>query len=513
MNVAWCVMALAFSGTDEPRTVEPAVCATRAASAESQEIWPMSLSVATRIALDNSKMLRVVTEGAPSLPVGGLGSARVDLAGVHFDNSPIVVWRMNANQSIWRFKSEVMALVRSVEQQYWNLAQAHAALASSEHAARMTTEVLALEQSEVIFHCLGGVADAAEAEERLEKMKLDAVNKTSDLITTERQFRTILGLPPADKRRIIPTIKPTEDHIVFDWDTCLSEMMEEQPDIRQQVAIVRLAELQLLFARNQLIPCLDARTVQQFIDLGPELESQQQISLTRFRQSLRPLVVGSKQWYLGLGTDREEFRSFPTWQVGLTSQIPPGGRSPLSNTRQAQYILLRSRTFEQQVVRQTTHNLARMFLEIDNSYKQFTAAQRLRSAAQTRLEAQRAYYDEGRITIDRFVDAISAYAAAVTLESQYKATYNISLAAMSEAKGTMLEDRNIVVAESARHYRDLHASQSKIDEEIRTAWFEPAQNEPAANTKNWMFSISNGWDTPLKINGSISVDDDASVAQ
>jgi hypothetical protein len=47
-------------------------------SAESQEIWPMSLSAATRIAHDNSTMLRVVTDGAPSLPVGVFEPARVD---------------------------------------------------------------------------------------------------------------------------------------------------------------------------------------------------------------------------------------------------------------------------------------------------------------------------------------------------------------------------------------------------------------------------------------------------
>jgi protein-tyrosine-phosphatase len=160
--------------------------------------------------------------------------------------------------------------------------------------------------------------------ERLKQMNLDIVAKTADVITTERQFRTILGLHSAAKRRIVPTTKPTKDHIVFDWDASLSEMKEEQPDICQQQAIVRLAELQLLLARNQCIHYVDEWTVQQLIDLGPELESPQQVSLTRFRQSMRPLVHRKSSGYLGLGADRDDYRNFLKRPCMSTSRLDRG---------------------------------------------------------------------------------------------------------------------------------------------------------------------------------------------
>jgi hypothetical protein len=68
-----------------------------------------------------------------------------------------------------------MALVRSVEQQYLNLAQAHAALRSSERACKMMQEALAREQSEVFLHCNGALADAAEAAERWQNTNLNVV--------------------------------------------------------------------------------------------------------------------------------------------------------------------------------------------------------------------------------------------------------------------------------------------------------------------------------------------------
>ena len=145
--------------------------------------------------------------------------------------------------------------------------------------------------------------------------------------------------------------------------------------------------------------------------------------------------------------------------------MPLGMRSPLANTRQAQYVLLRQRAYLQQFVHQTTHSLARFFLEVDANYKQFKTASRLRAAAAQRLEAQRAYYEEGRITIDRFLDAVSQYAQAVAQEAQFKTTYNISIVALEEAKGTLLAYNNIAVAEGphprkayvqARDIQDAH---------------------------------------------------------
>src|SRR5207248_782791 len=114
---------------------------------------------------------------------------------------------------------------------------------------------------------------------------------------------------------------------------------------------------------------------------------------------------------------------------------------------QAQYTLLKQRAYLQQVVHQTTHSLARFFLEVDANYKQFKTASRLRAAAAQRLEAQRAFYEEGRITIDRYLDAVSQYANAVAQEAQFKTTYNISIVALEEAKGTLLAYDNIAVAE------------------------------------------------------------------
>ena len=365
--------------------------------------------------------------------------------GLEANRAPIVVQRLNADAAVWRFKAEVMAEVRSIEQQYWSLAQQHVQHWSSEKAVELAEEILKRENSELEVG-RGTVADVAEARQRLEQFQLDFVTKTSDLLTTERQLRNLLGLPPADDRRIVPVSAPTEARLEPDWDASLAQMLTFQPDIVQQQILVRVAELQLLVNRNQLLPQLNLTALYQFNGLGASLDQAEGVMTGKSIRAIDPLI-SVQQRAAGLNTLPGMYRDFQQWQFGLSFQMPIGMRGPLANVRQTQYALLRQRAYLQQIVHQTTHSLARFFLEVDANYKQFKTASRFRAAAAQRLEAQRAFYEEGRITIDRYLDAVSQYASAVALEAQYKTSYNISIVALEEAKGTLLAYDNIAVAE------------------------------------------------------------------
>lgn len=385
------------------------------------------------------------------------------LVGLEANRAPIVIARINADAAVWRFKADIMAEVRSIEQQYWTLAQQHVQLWSAEKAVELAREIVNREQAELVVG-KGTVADVAEAQQRLEQFNLDLVTRTSDVITTERQLRNILGLPPADNRRIVPVTPPTEARLEPDWESSMAQMITFQPDIVQQQLLVRIAELQLLIARNQLLPQLNLSVLYQLNGLGERLDSAEAVMTGATIKALEP-VVSQQMAAAGVNPAPGFYNNFRTWQIGLAFQMPLGMRAPLAVTRNAQYVLLRQRAYLQQVVHQTVHSLARFFLEVDANYKQFKTASRLRAAAAERLAAQRAYYEEGRITIDRFLDAVAQYAQSVAQEAQFKTTYNISIAALEEAKGTLLAYNNISVAEGpnprkayiqARDIQDSH---------------------------------------------------------
>jgi hypothetical protein len=96
-------------------------------------------------------------------------------------------------------------------------------------------------------------------------------------------------------------------------------------------------------------------------------------------------------------------------------------------------------------VHQSTHSLARFFLEVDANYKQFKAASQLRAAANELLATRKSDYEAGRTPIERYLEAVEQWLNASAQEAQYKCTYNTAIAAFEEVKGTLLAHDNIVV--------------------------------------------------------------------
>ncbi len=365
--------------------------------------------------------------------------------GLEANRAPIVVQRLQADVSVWRFKAEIMAGIRSVEQQYWALSQAQVQYWASETAVDLGEQILKREEAKYLVGN-GALPNVAEATEQLERFRLDFVDKTANLITTERQLRNILGLPPTDNRRIIPVTAPTEARLEPNWEASLAQMVTFQPDIVQNQLLVRVAELQLLIARNQLLPVLNLDALYQLNGLGHHLDQAESVMTGRTIQAINPLLQ-TQQRLAGLNPQPGRYSDFNTWQVGLTFQMPLGYRGPLANNRSAQYALLRQRAFLQQVVHQTSHSLARFFIEVDSNYNLFKTAARLKAAAKLRLDAQAAFYENGTITIDRYLDSVNRWATAVAQEADFRTRYNTAIVALEEAKGTLLAYDNIALAE------------------------------------------------------------------
>ncbi|MGO9470777.1 MAG: hypothetical protein ACLQIB_43865 [Isosphaeraceae bacterium] len=186
---------------------------------ERGETWSLSLRDAIRIGLDNSDTLRVIAFGGNGMPC--------------------TIAPLNPGGDAQRFKAEVMAHVRSIEQQYWHLSQAHARLSTAEKAVELANGALDRERR---GKGKATAANVAEGARRLEQLKLELVTRTSDVITTERLLRTILGLPPTDGRRIVPITAPTEARLEPDWDESLAVMLAKQPDVVRARAIMKQAE-------------------------------------------------------------------------------------------------------------------------------------------------------------------------------------------------------------------------------------------------------------------------------
>jgi RNA polymerase sigma factor (sigma-70 family) len=385
---------------------EPFVAAVASPVGEPRgEVWYLSIRDAVRIGLELSEVVRVlsVSGSNPTQPQKGSMDRLKDAV--------CVIQPVGADTNPQRFKAEVMALVRSIEQQYWSLSQQYIQLFWAERTVEFAEDLQKREENAQKAG-RGTLADVAEASQRLEGFRLDLVTKSSDFITTERELRKLIGLPPDDNRRIVPVSVPVEAKVGPDWKECLAELLEKQPDVVHAKARLKAKE-----AERSGTPTVSQAVTRNFL--------------------LDLLSLGAAQ------------SSVPTQR----------------NSRESDIV--------RQIVHETTHNLARYFIEIDANYKQYETAKRLRATAAQRLDAQRAYYEEGRITIDRYLDAASQYAQAVAQEAQFKTTYNNSIVALEEAKGTLLEHDKITVVEHPGASKLDVTKESKPEADAKAALFVP----------------------------------------
>ena len=92
----------------------------------------MTLRQAIRIGLSHVEGVRILAAS------GAVDEGEVSM----------VIARRDASGSAWRFRAEVMALVRTIEEQYWNLSRADTQLRAAERAFTTAAEVLDRQRSE-----------------------------------------------------------------------------------------------------------------------------------------------------------------------------------------------------------------------------------------------------------------------------------------------------------------------------------------------------------------------------
>jgi Outer membrane efflux protein len=310
-------------------------------------------------------------------------------------DEPILIAPANpgADGKAWQLKADVTAMVRCVEQFYWSLAQQRAQLQCRGKAVELGESALERVLSDVESGKREFV-EAAEARERLENLRLQLVGATSDMITRERHLQNLLGLSTDENRNIVPVTQPRVTDIEPDWESSLVEMISFQPTVSQSRERVERAERDLCLS-------LEASTT-------------------------APCSAGADS----------------------SNASPAVCRADDAKSRQAQQSLLRHQESYKQVLQDLSESLARSCVELDANYNQWKSSTQLLAATEKRLASRQADYEAGRITVDRYLDAVTEWSSAVAQEAQLKFSYNTSIAVYEEAKGTLLAERNIYIRHS-----------------------------------------------------------------
>ena len=359
----------------------------------------------------------------------------------------VLVTRINTDISLADFEAAVTQLVADVENAYWELYFAYrdldAKLAARERAhetwrmlevlpgegANRASRAQALEQ---LYRLEAEVQDALVGRPQ-EKTNTNVFRGTGGVYASERRLRRVMGVPAADGQLLRPADEPTLAAILFAWDESLGESLARRVELRRQKWQVKRRELELIAARNFLLPKLDVVSVYRFYGIGHDLISQADGS---FDSALGNLTTGD----------------FQEWAVGVEMLSPIGYRRGHAAVRHAQLQLARERAVLEEQEQQVVSDLGAAIAELDRSHQIMLTNFNRRAAALDQLQSLTALLkDADNIEKPRLLDLqLDAQRRLADAESQFfraLAEHEVAIKNVHLSKGSLLDYNQIYLTE------------------------------------------------------------------
>ncbi len=340
----------------------------------------------------------------------------------------VMIARLRTDVALTEFEASVRDLTRDVERAYWELYYAYrvldTAIVGRDQALQTWRQVYAKYQ---VGGRGGAAQDEAQARQQYYLFLSTVQQASSNLYRTENVLRYIIGLAATDGRLIRPADEPTTAKVSFDWYEIHAEALTRTVELRQQKWVIKQRELELIAAKNFLMPRLDAVGQYKWSGLGDTL-----IDPSNNRSN----AYGS----LTHG-------GYEGWQVGLELNIPIGFRQPLAAVRNAEWNLARDRSVAQEQELELSNDLASAVRDLSDKYVIAATNFNRRSAAVNEVDAIQAAYDQGTVTLDLVLLAQQRLAEA---ESQYYRAlvdYNEAIMNVHYRKGSLLEYDGVYLSE------------------------------------------------------------------
>jgi outer membrane protein TolC len=364
----------------------------------------------------------------------------------------VVIARLRTDQTLADFEGGVRNLVRDAEDAYWELYFAYRDLEARKMGRDSALETWKKTAALYRTGSRGGSADReAQARSQYFLFRSQVEQALTEIFRAENRLRYIMGLSMSDGRLIRPSDEPTTARVAFDWAGIHCEALTRRVEIRRQKWEIKRRELELIAARNFLLPRLDAVGRYRWLGLGDELINDNNV---RFN------IPGSSAF------DTLTTGDFQEWQLGLQLSMPFGFRRELSGVRHHELLMARERAILQDLELEVSHQLGDAIRDTDLNYGLTQSNFNRRVAAEAEVQAVQASYDANRVTLDLLLDAQRRRAEAESAYYRALVDYNRSIMNVHYRKGSLLDYDGVYLAEGqwpAKAYFDAMRQARKRD--------------------------------------------------
>jgi len=362
--------------------------------------------------------------------------------GMKWTNRTITIARNNYDVSGLNFAKTVQDTVYSVEQTYWSLVYAVENLKVQETSLQLARDFLAKNQRSVEIGTLAPI-DVLSAEAEVASREASILSAQSQVRNYEDQLRNLMNLSAEEEEgftAVVPTDKPKFEERPVDFDLALSVALEKRTDLRISKINLKTDELNLGYAKNQLLPNLSLSAGYQ----SPGLSGTQILydGNPLFGTVIGTIPGGFTEAY------KDTFRfKYPNWNISLSLDIPLSNF--LSKAAYAQ-----SKIAYDQALLELENQQKTAVLEIRNAVRQLQTNFKLvqankvaRELAEKKLAAEEEKLRVGQSTNYIVLQNQRDLTSSRVAELNAIINYNIAQAGLERAMGTLLETRNIKIAD------------------------------------------------------------------
>ncbi|HUT13601.1 MAG TPA: TolC family protein [Thermoguttaceae bacterium] len=358
-------------------------------------------------------------------------------------NNGVMIARINTDVALADFELGVQNLVSDVEVAYWELYFAyrnlHAVIAGRDSGLQTWRQAYA----EYVTG-KGEAHEEARARQQYFSFRSAMEQALNSLYATERKLRYMLGLASTDGRLIRPLTEPKLAEWKVDWDEAQGDALAGRAELRRQRWQVKRRELEMISAKNYLLPRLDAVGRYRWVGMGDDLLDPDGTA-DPFDDAYGSLTSGN----------------FAEWHLGLNLEIPLGFRKEMAGVRHAQLNLARERAKLQDQELEVSHQLAFAISELEAALVLTRTNFNRRVAARNEVTTATVKYEAGlqAWTLDQVLDAQRRLAEAESDYYRSLVDYNKAIANVHYRKGTLLEYNAVYLTEGpwpGKAYFDAH---------------------------------------------------------
>ena len=382
----------------------------------------------------------------PLLRGGGLTFNRIAGAGaVPGVYNGVLIAKTNSDISHSKFRQDVRDYFSNVVNAYWDLYYAYRDVDAKREALERSRQTWQSYEAQKTSDRVSGSGEALSREQyyRFKSELQDAlagkivqrtqVNNASSggtfagqggVQVAERRLRLLIGLPISDGVFLRPIEEPIRAPLVYDLPALAMESIQRRPELQQQRLLVKRREMEVLAARNFLLPHLDLVTIYRIRGLDRRLAG----SDSAFR----------------------EFASldFQEYEGGIEFGLPIGFRQAHAAVRNARLQLIRDQAVLQEQERQILHDLTAAVAEADRAHAQTETNLNRYLAARDASDSLEANRQAGLpINLDQLLDTQRRLSES---ESRYflsLAEYMVALKNVQFETGSLLQNSPLSIAE------------------------------------------------------------------